>query len=94
MISTTNIGFKMENMTYSDFRSHLASALDKVNDNHVPILVTRQSGKIAVVMSLEDFKSYEETAYLMSSIKNAQRLTKSIEQLEKKMGKHRKLIEE
>jgi len=80
-------------MTYSDFRSHLASALDKVNDNHVPILVTRQSGKFAVVISLEDFKSYEETAYLMSSVKNAERLNKSIAQLEKRMGKPRKLIE-
>lgn len=85
---------KMENMTYSDFRSHLASAIDKVNDDHVAILVTRQSGKAAVVLSLEDFKSYEETAYLMSSIKNAERLNQSIEQLEKKKGKHKKLIEE
>ena len=85
---------KMENMTYSDFRSHLASALDKVNDNHVPILVTRQSGKAAIVMSLEDFKSYEETAYLMSSIKNAERLNQAVEQLEKRKGKHKKLIEE
>jgi antitoxin YefM len=84
----------MENMTYSDFRNHLASALDKVNDNHVPILVTRQSGKFAVVISFEDFKSYEETAYLMSSSKNAERLNKSIAQLEKRMGKHKKLIEE
>jgi antitoxin YefM len=59
----------MENMTYFDFKNHLASTLDKVNDNHLPILVTRQSGKSAVVMSLEDFKSYAETAYLMSSVK-------------------------
>lgn len=81
-------------MTYSDFRSHLANALDKVNNNHVPILVTRQSGKSAVVMSLEDFNSYEETAYLMSSIKNAERLNQAIKQLEKGEGKHKKLIEE
>jgi len=84
----------MENMTYSDFRSHLASALDRVHNNHVPILITRQSGKFAVVMSLEDFKSYEETAYLMSSVKNAKRLNASVAQLEKKRGKPRKLIEE
>ena len=84
----------MQNMTYSDFRSHLTSALDKVNDDHVPILITRQSGKAAVVMSLEDFKSYEETAYLMSSIKNAERISQSIKQLEKKQGKRKELIEE
>lgn len=84
----------MENMTYSDFRSHLASVLDKVNRDHVPILITRQSGEAAVVMSLEDFKSYEETAYLMLSIKNAERLNQSIEELENKKGKVRKLIED
>ena len=87
-------GVEMENMTYSNFRSHLATALDKVNTNHVPLLVTRQSGKAAVVMSLEDFKSYEETAYLMSSIKNAKRLNQAIKQLEDKKGNVKKLIEE
>lgn len=84
----------MDNMTYSDFRSHLATVLDKVNDDHVPLLVTRQSGKSAVVMSLEDFKSYEETAYLMSSMKNAERLSQAIAQLESKKGKARKIVEE
>ena len=83
----------MQNMTYSDFRSHLSTALDKVNDDHEPLLITRQSGKPAVVMSLEDFKSYEETAHLMSSVKNAERLNQSILELEKKQGKQKKLIE-
>lgn len=49
----------MDTISYSAFRSHLASTLDKVNEDHVPILITRQNGKPAVVMSLEDFKSYE-----------------------------------
>lgn len=83
----------MNNMTYSAFRSHLSQALDQVNDDHRPLLVTRQSGKAAVVISLEDFKSYEETAYLMSSIKNATRLNESIEELEGKRGKTKRLIE-
>lgn len=84
----------MENMTYSDFRNNLSRALDKVNDDHIPMLITRQSGKPAVVISLEDFKSYEETAYLMSSARNAERLNQAIKQLESKKGKSRKLIEE
>ena len=84
----------MQNMTYSDFRGHLAAALDRVNDDHSPILITRQSGKPAVLISFEDFKSYEETAYLMASVKNAERINRSILQLEKKKGKSRKLIEE
>ena len=68
----------METMSYSAFRTHLASTLDKVNNDHKPILITRQKGKPAVVMSLEDFQAYEETAYLMASPKNAERLNRAI----------------
>lgn len=72
----------MDTMSYSDFRGNLARALDKVNDDHVPILITRQNGKPAVVISLDDFKSYEETAYLMASPKNAARLNQAIAEIE------------
>jgi antitoxin YefM len=72
----------METLSYSVFRSQLSSALDKVNDDHVPLLITRQNGKPAVLISLDDFKSYEETAYLMASPKNAARLNQSIMDIE------------
>lgn len=72
----------METMSYSSFRSRLAGTLDKVNENHKPIIITRQNGKPAVVISLEDFQSYEETAYLMASPKNAARLNHAIAQVE------------
>jgi antitoxin YefM len=72
----------MDVLSYSSLRNNLASTLDKVNEDHVSILITRQNGKPAVIMSLEDFKSYEETAYLMSSPKNAQRLNQSISEIE------------
>lgn len=72
----------MDTISYSNFRSHLASTLDKVNDDHVPIIITRQNGKPAVLISLEDFKSYEETAYLMVSPKNAMRLNQAITEID------------
>lgn len=68
----------METLSYSTFRSQLAGILDKVNDDHEPVLITRQDGKPAVVLSLEDFRSYEETAYLMASPENAKRLHEAI----------------
>ena len=70
----------MDAITYSQFRSQLSSVLDKVNNDHKPILITRQNGRPAVVMSLEDFRAYEKTAYLMASPKNAERLIQSIEE--------------
>ncbi|MFW5450748.1 MAG: type II toxin-antitoxin system Phd/YefM family antitoxin [Methylophagaceae bacterium] len=84
----------METMSYSSFRSQLAGTLDKVNENHKPVIITRQNGKPAVIISLEDFQSYEETAYLMASPKNAARLNQSIAQVEADNTTEHALIEE
>jgi antitoxin YefM len=84
----------MDVMSYSALRNNLASALDKVNEDHVSILITRQNGKPAVMMSLDDFKSYEETAYLMSNAKNAERLNQAIIEIEGGRSKKRGMIDE
>ncbi|OGR01154.1 MAG: prevent-host-death protein [Deltaproteobacteria bacterium RIFOXYD12_FULL_55_16] len=84
----------METISYSAFRSHLAHTLDKVNDDHRPVLITRQNGKPAVVISLEDYHAYEETAYLMASPVNAERLNQAIAEVEAGKTFQRELIEE
>lgn len=80
-------------MSYSAFRTNLANTLNKVNEDHVPVIITRQNGLPAVVMSLEDFRSYEETAYLMASPKNAQRLNQAISEIEANQTVQHELIE-
>ena len=52
----------VDTLSYSAFRNQLAGVLDKVNNDHKPVMITRQNGKPAIVMSVEDFQSYEETA--------------------------------
>lgn len=84
----------MDVLSYSSLRNNLASVLDKVNEDHVSILITRQKGKPAIIMSLDDFKAYEETAYLMSSPKNAERLSQSIAEVDVGKAKQHGLIEE
>ncbi len=84
----------MDAISYSAFRKDLAKTLDRVNDDHKPILITRQKGKATVVMSLEDFKSYEETAYLMASPVNAARLHEAIAEVEAGQSRPRQLIDE
>ena len=84
----------MDTISYSAFRSNLATTLDRVNDNHKPIMITRQNGKPAVVISLEDFQAYEETAYLMASPKNAERLNQAIAEVEAGKTVLHELIEE
>lgn len=84
----------MNTINYSLLRNNLASVLDKVNDDHMPMIITRQNGKAAVILSLEDFKSYEETFYLMASPKNAQRLQEAITEVESGKVTDHNLIEE
>ncbi|WP_026349360.1 type II toxin-antitoxin system Phd/YefM family antitoxin [Arsukibacterium perlucidum] len=84
----------MDTMSYSAFRAQLATTLDKVNDDHKPVLITRQNGKPAVLISLEDFQAYEETAYLMASPKNAARLNQAIAEVESGKLLEKELIEE
>jgi antitoxin YefM len=68
----------MEQMSYSAFRQQLASVMDRVAADHKPVMITRGNGAAGVFMSLEDFESYEETAYLLANPYNAIRLHQSV----------------
>jgi len=83
----------MKAITYTSARQNLAKTMDKVCDDRSPIIVTRQSSNSVVIMSLEDYESLEETAYLLRSPKNTRRLLESIAQLENGKGHERELID-
>lgn len=83
----------METLSYTDFRTNLAKQMDKVNEDHKPLLVTRQNAKAVVVMSLDDFNSYEEAAYLMASPKNSERLLQAVSDIANGKSKSREIIE-
>ena len=68
----------MNAINYSTARNTLARAINRVVDNHEAIIITRKKGKNAVLMSLEDYDSLIETAYLLRSPTNAQRLLKAV----------------
>jgi len=80
--------------SYSDLRRNLAAAIDRVNADREPLVITRDRGKpMAVLMSLEDFASYEETRHLLRSPRNAERLLESVEELERGGGAERTIVE-
>ena len=56
-----------ETITYSRLRNQLAKALDKVNEDRTPLLIVRQRGKPAVLLSAEEYSALEETAHLLRS---------------------------
>lgn len=83
----------MDTITYTKARAELAKTMDQVCESHEPLIITRSGEASVVMLSLEDYKSLEETAYLLRSPKNARRLIESIAELERGDGTERDLVE-
>jgi len=83
----------MNTINYSSARSNLAETMDRVCDDHAPVIITRKAAKPVVMMSLDDYEALEETAYLLRSPKNVRRLIESIAELESGKGTERELID-
>ena len=84
----------MRTTSFTNLRKNLAAEIDSVNDDHEPIIITRDGGKpSAVLMSLEDFASWQETNYLLKHPADAKRLLDSIAELEAGRGVERELMD-
>lgn len=83
----------MEVLNHSQVRANFAHMLDKVNDDHAPMLITRQGGQPAVPISLGDFNAWPETAYPMSSPANRCLLRQAMDELDAGGGTGRELQE-
>ena len=68
-------------MTYTAARENLAATMDRVCADHDPVIITRNRDQAVVMLSLDDYESLQETAYLLRSPANAKRLIASIESL-------------
>ena len=76
----------MNALTYTNTRQHFADVMRQVNDDHEPVVVTSQRGKPVVIISLDDYRSLEETAYLLRNPTGSKRLLESVEELRKGKG--------
>lgn len=83
----------MDSISYTTARANLAKTMDQVCESHEPVIITRSGERSVVMLSLEDFNSLEETAYLLRSPKNAKRLLEAIAELEQGRGTERELAE-
>jgi len=83
----------METISYTAARASFAKTMEKVCNDHAPVIVTRKSKSPVVIMSLEDYEAMEETTYLLRSPANARLLLESIAELEAGNGIERELIE-
>lgn len=70
----------MESVTPSELRTHLKTILNRVNDNHEPVIVARGKGRSVVMLDVNDYESLMETFYLTRNPVNASRLQEGMRQ--------------
>ena len=83
----------MKTMSYTESRARYAEVLDSVVNDREEVVITRAGHESVVIMSLADFESLRETAYLMRSPANARRLLDAMERLEAGRGAHHDLVD-
>ena len=82
----------MDAITYSTARANLASTMNRVCEDHEPLIITRNGDQSVVMVSLEDYQALEETAYLLRNPANARRLLSATAQLAAGKGVKRELV--
>lgn len=83
----------MKTMSYSESRARYAETLDAVTDDREEVIITRAGHDPVVMVSLDDYESLKETAYLLRNPANARRLLASIDRLENGGGTRQELAE-
>lgn len=77
----------MQTISYTLVRAKLANTMQKVCDDHSPVVVTRKGAQPIVMISLEDYEAIEETRYLLQNPANAFRLAAATDEIEAMIAK-------
>ena len=85
--------FVMDAISYTAARANLAQTMKRVCADHDPLIITRNGEPSVVMLSLDDFKALEETAYLLRSPRNARRLMDAFDSLQAGHGQEHVLAE-
>jgi antitoxin YefM len=83
----------MQAMAYSQVKGRWGEILNRVIEDRASLIITRDESPPVVIMSLDEYESLQETAYLLRSPKNARRLLDSIAELERGGGQARELLQ-
>lgn len=73
--------------TYTRLRDELASILDRVVDDQEVVIVRRRGSRDVALVPATELAGLLETAHLLRSPKNAQRLVAALRRAEKGQGK-------
>jgi antitoxin YefM len=83
----------MNVVTFTDLRKNLKHIMDMSMGDHEPVIVKRSQGRDMILLSLRDYKSLEETAYLLGNNANANHLRRSLKNLKEGKFSQKDLIE-
>ena len=67
--------------TYSDLRGHLSEYMDRVVDDCEILVIRRRNGKNVALIGEQELSSMRETAHLLSSPANAERLLTAVREV-------------
>ena len=73
----------MKSITYTAARENLASTINRVCEDQAAIVITRNRDQSVVMLSLAEYESLQETAYLLRSPANAKRLLAALESVKR-----------
>ena len=83
----------MKTLSFSHARANLAATFDAVIDDAEETVITRSGHEPVVVLSLSKYEAMRETMYLLRSPANAERLLRSVKNLESGGGRRHELID-
>ncbi len=72
--------------SYSDVRARLASLLDEVTQNNEVVIIRRRGAEDVALISAAELTSLQETAHLLCSPHNAERLLQALARAETSAG--------
>jgi antitoxin YefM len=73
--------------SYTHARAHLAKLLDEVAENRETVVIRRRKGEAVAMIAASELSSLVETAYLLRSPRNAERLLAALERAKSGGGK-------
>ncbi len=77
----------MTRTSYTEARDKLASFWDETVSTREPVVMDRRGHESVVMLPLDEWRGLEETAHLLRSTANAQRLLGALKRLESGRGK-------
>ena len=83
----------MDAITVNDAKQNLDQVIEHVIADVEPTIILSEHGKKAVLLSLDEFDSWQETLYLLSNPANAEHLRQSIQEARTGKTVERQLIE-